>query len=196
MDVYDKPESPDEDIVKNMGPLAPLVGVWEGDQGVDVSPSREGEAETKFRERITFTPIGPVVNGPQVLYGLKYTTVAWPLGEDNPFHEEVGYWMWDPEDKQVMRCFMVPRVVTINAGGASEPDAKSFSLSAKVGSDTYGILSNPFLDKAFKTTGYECEVTISGDGSFSYSEDTQLRIHGADELFHHTDKNTLSKVEG
>ena len=193
MDVYEKPESVDEDIVKNLGPLAPLAGVWEGDQGLDISPSRKGPAETRFRERISFDPLGPVVNGPQVLYGLKYATVAWPLGEEKPFHEEVGYWLWDAKAQQVMRCFMVPRGVLVNAGGESQAQAKTFEMLAEVGSETFGILSNPFLDEAFKTVRYELSVTVHDEQSFSYAEDTQLKIHGVQEIFHHRDKNTLRR---
>lgn len=194
MDVFQKPVSIDEDVVKNLGPFAPLVGTWEGGQGIDVSPSKEGPAETKFRERLTFEPLGPVVNGPQLLYGMKYHMTAWPLGEDKPFHEELGYWLWDPSAKQVMRCFMVPRGVTVLAGGPAEPEAKAFEMAADVGSETFGVLSNPFLDKAFKTVRYELKVNIHEDGTFSYEEDTQLKIDRLEGIFHHTDRNTLTRV--
>ncbi|KAF0190925.1 MAG: hypothetical protein FD165_2296 [Gammaproteobacteria bacterium] len=194
MDVFNKPVNPDKDIVKNLGPLAPLVGVWEGDQGVDIAPARKGPAETRYRERLTFDPLGPVVNGPQVLYGLRYATTVWPMGQDEAFHEETGYWLWDARDQQVMRCFMVPRGVTVLAGGAADPHARVLKLSALVGSETYGILSNPFLDKAFKTVRYELTVTLNDDGSFSYAEDTQLKIPGQADIFHHTDKNTLRRA--
>lgn len=193
MDVFEKPSVIDEDIVKNLGPLGPLAGIWEGDQGVDISPSKKGPVETKFRERITFDPMGPVVNGPQVLYGLRYSTVAWPLGSDKAFHEELGYWLWDGGNQQVMRCFIVPRGVTVNAGGQADLGARVFEMKADIGSETYGVMSNPFLDTAFKTVHYDLKVTIHDDGSFSYEEDTHLLIHGVPELFHHTDKNRLKK---
>ena len=193
MNVYEKPSSIDTDILKNLGPLTRLAGQWEGEQGVDVAPSKNGQIETKFRERITLEPLGPVVNGPQVLYGLRYSTVAWPLGGDTPFHEEVGYWLWDPNAKQVMRCFIVPRGVAVQAGGQAEAEAKSFDLIAEVGSQTFGVLSNPFLDQAFKTVRYTLNVTIHDTGKFSYLEDTQLQINGQTDVFHHTDQNTLSR---
>ena len=191
MDVFKKPDLVDEDIVKNLGPLAALSGIWEGDQGIDVSPSAKGPVETKYRERITFEPMGPVVNGPQVLYGLRYATVAWPSGKDKPFHEEVGYWLWDPQAQLVLRCFIVPRGVTVNAGGHADPQARMFHMTAEIGSETFGVMSNPFLDKAFKTMRYDVKVTIHNQGHFSYEEDTQLKIQGQHELFHHTDQNTL-----
>jgi len=181
-------------IIENLGPLAALAGHWEGDEGIDVSPSRTGSLTTKYRELITFDPLGPVTNGPQVLYGLKYTTTAWPLDEEEAFHEEVGYWLWDADAQQVMRCFIVPRGVAVNAGGSATADAKEFSLQADVGSETYGVMSNLFLDKAFKTVCYTLTVTLNNDGSFSYQEDTQLDIPGLDSIFHHTDQNRLVKL--
>ncbi|MCG8425545.1 MAG: heme-binding beta-barrel domain-containing protein [Proteobacteria bacterium] len=179
----------------NLGPLAALVGVWEGEKGNDVAPSdARGTAHSKFRERMTFEPTGRVDNHEQVLYGLRYATKAWRLGADQPFHEELGYWLWDAGARQVMRCFLVPRGIAVIAGGTVEPGAKSFRLAADLGSETYGICSNKFLDKEFKTVRYELEVTVDDDGSLTYREDTQLKMKGKDELFHHTDENTLRKV--
>lgn len=195
IDVFNKPASPDKDIVKNLGPLAALVGVWAGEQGIDSSPSRQGPVQTRYRERLTFEPIGPVVNGPQVLYGLRYATTAWPVGQVDAFHEEVGYWLWDARDRHVMRCFMVPRGVTVLAGGTVEPDARVLKLAARCGSESCGILSNPFLCDAFKTVNYELTVTLHDDGGFSYDEDTQLRIAGQPGIFHHTDRNTLHRAD-
>jgi len=184
-----------DEIIKNLGPLAPLAGIWEGDKGEDSAPSDDRGTETnKFRERITFEPLGPVNNHEQALYGLRYTTTVWPLGASDPFHEELGYWLWDAQAKQVLRCFTVPRGVSVIAGGTVEPDAKSFELVADAGSETYGICSNQFLDKEFKTVRYELKVTLHDDHSFSYEEDTQLQIKGPSDLFHHTDKNTLQRL--
>ncbi|MDQ6987800.1 MAG: heme-binding beta-barrel domain-containing protein [Mariprofundaceae bacterium] len=182
------------EIVENLGPLAALAGIWEGDQGIDVSMIQGNETQTKYRERIVFEPLGPVRNGPQVLYGLRYAMTAWRLGEDDAFHEELGYWLWDAGQKQVLRCFMVPRGVLINAGGDAEGNSTSFHLSAEVGSQTYGILSNKYLDESHKTSKYELDVNIHADGKFSYQEDTQLWIPADEAVFHHTDQNTLSKI--
>jgi len=110
-------------IIDNLGPLAALAGTWEGDNGLDVSRIHSKETQTRYREQIVFEPLGPVKNGPQHLYGLRYAMTAWRLGEDDAFHEELGYWLWDKDQKQVLRCFMVPRGVVINAGGDAEADS-------------------------------------------------------------------------
>ena len=178
-----------------LGPLAPLAGVWEGDQGTDVAPSEGRGVETNaFRERMVFDPIGRVRNHEQSLYGLRYATTAWRLGEADPFHEEVGYWLWDGGAGQVMRCFIVPRGVTVLAGGDAAVDARKLVMSAELGSPVFGIASNPFLDGHFRTVRYELAVTLDPDGSLHYEEDTQLQIPDQPEIFHHTDSNTLRKV--
>ena len=185
----------DADLVAQLGPLAALAGVWEGDKGADVAPSDDrGTEENKFHERITFEPIGQVRNHEQVLYGLRYATVARRIGEADPFHEEVGYWLWDARERQVLRCFIVPRGVALIAGGTAEPTATIFSLLAEAGSDTYGVCSNRFLVKEFKTVRYELTVTILDENRFHYPEDTQLQMPGRSDLFHHTDENTLTRV--
>ncbi len=183
-----------------LGPLTPLVGTWEGEKGDDVAPSDaagphdRSVATSCYRERMVFEPTGRTDNHAQTLYGLRYRTTAWRIGEDAPFHEELGYWLWDADARQVMRCFVIPRGVTILAGGTAEHAAREFELAATLGSPTYGICSNPFLDREFKTVRYELKVTIHDANSFSYEEDSQMELAGRARLFHHTDRNTLRRV--
>lgn len=179
----------------DLGPLAKLAGSWEGVKGDDVAPSDDrGTENNKYRELMVFEDIGLVENHEQSIYGLRYKTMAWRLGEDNPFHEEVGYWLWDGKEKQVMRCFIIPRGVTVLAGGTAEPGASAFNLVAEIGSDTYGICSNKFLDKEFKTVRYELNVSFQDDENFSYDETSVLKMKGREQLFRHTDKNTMRRV--
>ena len=92
-----------DDLIKYLGPLAALAGVWEGDKGADVAPDdNRGTEHNAYRERLTFEPFGPVNNHEQQLYGLRYATVAWRLSDGAPFHEETGYWLWDAAAKQVL----------------------------------------------------------------------------------------------
>lgn len=78
----------------------------------------------------------------------------------------------------MLRCFTVPRVVALIAGGTAMPMATSFTLVAEAGSDTYGICSNRFLDKEFKTVRYQLTVTMLDANRFHYKEDSQLRMPG------------------
>ena len=177
------------------GPLQGLVGTWEGDHGLDVSFHNDlGKvAETEYRERTTFKAFGPVDNGAQLLYGLDYRTAAWRVDEETPFHTEVGYWLWDPQDLQVMRCFMLARGSTVIAGGRAEPDATTFELRADLGSTTYGILSNLYLDAFARTTRYDVTVMIDG-ATFRYEETTTVEHAKSTDLILHTDRNTLTRV--
>jgi len=182
-------------LLKNLGPLASLAGTWEGSKGVDVAPSpSRGSLETPFRERIVFEPMGPVDNHEQQLFGLRYSTTAYRIDEDDAFHEELGYWLWDAKEGQVLRCFLVPRGVTILAGGDAAADDRAFSISASVGSETYGISSNLFLDREFKTVRYELTVTIEDANTFRYEEDMQILLKDLSDIFHHRDSNILSRV--
>jgi hypothetical protein len=184
-----------DEIVKNLGPLARLAGIWEGDRGLDIASSPERTPmETRYRERAVFEPMGPVDNHEQSLFGLRYSTTAFRLGETDGFHEELGYWLWDATEGQVMRCFLVPRGVTILAGGDATAEDRQFSLAATAGSEIYGISSNRFLDREFKTVRYELTVAIEDEQTFRYEEDTQLLLKGRSEVFHHRDANTLTRV--
>jgi len=178
------------------GPLAALIGTWEGAEGVDVSYAHGPDAsrESRFRERVAFEPFGPVENGAQVLYGLDYRMTAHRLGEDEPFHMEVGYWLWDADAGQVMRCFMVPRGTTVMAIGSADADAREFTLEAESGRSTNGILSNPYLDRAARTTRYRVDVSIGADGAWAYDELTELAMAGQPEPYAHTDRNRLRRV--
>lgn len=185
------------DDLTTLGPLAPLVGTWEGEKGLDVSFHHDIDrmADTAYRERITFNAFGPVDNGSQCLYGLDYRMAAWRGDEVDPFHTEVGYWLWDAEAQQVMRCFMVPRGTVAIAGGTAGPDDRSFTLTAEAGDEGYGILSNRYLLEHAKTVRYEVTVTIADDGTLTYDEDTVLQMTDTPDLVHHTDRNTLVKID-
>ena len=179
-----------------LGPLGPLAGIWEGTRGLDVSfhNAEQEIGDTVYRERVELKPFGPVDNGQQSLYGLDYRMAAWRNGEEDPFHTEVGYWLWDPEAGQVMRCFMVPRGSVLIAGGPASADSKSFTMQSTLGSQTYGILSNLYLDAHARTTAYHVKVDVHSDGSWSYEETSWVYLEALNKLIPHTDGNHLHRV--
>ncbi|HUO58715.1 MAG TPA: heme-binding beta-barrel domain-containing protein [bacterium] len=185
----------DKNTLKDFGPLRALVGTWEGVKGDDTAPSDDrGTEKNKYRERMRLEPILPVENHEQKLFGLRYFTQAFRLREKNPFHDEVGYWLWDPKTKQVMKGLVIPRGMTTLAGGKAAPGAKKFKLKATFGSKTYGICSNPFLDKEFRTMAFEITMVL-GKNEFSYDQTTFIRIKGQKSIFKHRDKNTLKRIK-
>jgi hypothetical protein len=193
-DIYTEPENIDVDTLKNLGPLTGMAGVWQGTRGLDVNPKPEGPKQQAFVERIELQPIDPQANGPQLFYGLRYHTHVVKPGEVETYHDQIGYWLWEPATGTVIQTLTIPRAQTALAIGKASADATSFELVATRGSEVNGICSNPFLEQAFKTVEYRIKVTINGDGTWSYDEDTVLMIRGRSEPFHHTDRNTLNKI--
>jgi hypothetical protein len=192
-DIFTEP-AVDPDTLKCLGPLRPLAGVWEGRKGHDEHPVAEGAEENEYVERIELQPLDPQTNGPQLLYGLRYHVHVVKPGDTATFHDQIGYWLWEPATKTVFQTVAIPRAQVLLASGPAEPDAKEFELVARLGSETSGICSNPFLTAAFRTTEYRIRVTVNADGTWSYDEDTVLSVLGRDEPFHHRDRNTLTKV--
>jgi hypothetical protein len=177
------------------GPLAPLVGEWAAEGGLDTAFSHalDKVIGTPYLEKVSFKPFGPVDNGRQSLYGLDYKTAMWRGDEENPFHTEVGYWLWDAATGEVLRGFVVPRGITVLAGGTAAPDARSFTLSARAGDPQYSIGENKYLAENASTLSYEVTITMHDDGAWSYDETTMLRMKELSEPFAHTDHNTLRR---
>lgn len=183
------------DQVAQWGPLWTLVGDWAGDVGVDVSYSHHQHAviETPFREEASFTPFGPVNNGRQRLFGLDHRSAMWRMDESVPFHREVGYWLWDPDDGTVLRSFAVARGIAILAVGAATIDSTELTLTSKLGSAEHGISQSSFLHTNASSTDYRVDLRIDPD-SWSYAQTTTLELPALDGPLAHTDANTLHRV--
>jgi hypothetical protein len=192
-DIYTEPE-PEVDTLANLGPLSGLAGIWTGSCGLDVNPKADGPEKQVFIEHIELQPIDAQTNGPQLFYGLRYHTRIVKPDDPETFHDQVGYWLWEPATATLIQTLSLPRGQTAMAIGRAAADAKTFCLQAIRGSETNGILSNPFLEYAFRTESYTITVSINADGTWSYEQDTVLIIPGQTEPFHHTDRNTLRKI--
>ena len=179
------------------GPLGPMAGEWEGDGGLDTAYSHAQETVlgTPYREKCSLKPFGPVDNGDQHLYGLDYRSAMWRGDEDNPFHTEVGYWLWDADAGEIVRGFVVPRGITVLAGGTAPVGSTSFTLRAAKGGAQYSIGENHYLAKNASTLSYEVTLTV-GDDAWSYDETTMLRMREFDQPFAHTDHNSLRRAAG
>ncbi len=186
----------DQSMSNEWGPLSGLIGEWESDSGgLDTAFSHsKGEVlGSPYREKCTMKPFGPVDNGSQSLYGLDYKSAMWRWDEENPFHTEVGYWLWDAATGEVMKGFVVPRGIVVLAGGTAGTDATSFTLKASLDDPQYSIGENKYLAKNASSRSYVLNVTTNGD-TWSYDEVTVLRMNEFDEPFSHTDHNTLRLV--
>jgi hypothetical protein len=176
------------------GPLSALIGVWKGDKGMDVSPEPDGTERNPYYETITFTGIGDVTNaGSQTLSVLFYRQIVQRSANDEVFHDQTGYWMWDPRANVVMHSLVIPRGVGVHAGGqytgAKHADGASvLEVAAGVDDPDWGIIQSPFMRDNARTTAFRHRVEV-GNGKLSYSETTMLDIYG--KAFEHTDENEL-----
>jgi len=193
-DIYTEPSDVDVDTLKNLGPLRGMAGIWEGRRGLDVNPKPEGPKKQAYVERIELQPIDPQMNGPQLFYGLRYHTHVVKPEEVETYHDQVGYWLWEPATGTVIHTLTIPRAQIVMAAGKASADAREFELVATADDVSFGIRSAPFLEHAFRTVEFRIKVRINADGTWSYDEDTVLMIRGKTEPFHHTDRNTLKKI--
>ena len=192
-DIYAEPE-PDVDTLATLGPLTGMAGVWTSAGGHDVNPKADGPEKDAYVEHYELQPIDAQTSGPQLFYGLRYHTHIVKSDEVETFHDQVGYWLWEPATGTVILTLSIPRAKTAMAVDHAAADARAFRLEAVRGSETNGIVSNPFLEYAFRTGSYTIAVAINDDGTWSYEQETVLIISGNAEPFRHADGNTLHRV--
>jgi len=180
------------DNIVDFGPLAGLIGVWTGDKGMDVAPEPDGTEHNPYFETLTFAPVGDVTNAEaQTLSVLHYRQIVQKQFNGDVFHDETGYWMWDPETDIVMHSLLIPRGVAVLAGGTAKVAADgtvTFDVAAGVDNAEWGIIQSPFMQEKARTTAFSHTITLGSD-TLSYAETTMLDIYG--KAFEHTDGNEL-----
>src|SRR3546814_1155575 len=68
--------------------------------------------------------------------------ISWRHGEEamDPFHDEIGFLLWDKVHGEVMRTVVFGRGIAILAGSSARPDDKILTFDARPGEPCYGIL--------------------------------------------------------
>ncbi|MCX2981110.1 DUF1794 domain-containing protein [Halieaceae bacterium IMCC14734] len=176
------------------GPLSSLVGVWQGNQGVDVAPEPDSDEVSPYYEVLTFEAAGDVTNAEeQTLSVVRYHQVVHRKSNDEVFHDQVGYWLWDSATGVICQTLTIPRAVTLLAGGTAQSSGETTVIEVKAvdGSDTWGIVQSPFMREKARTTEFQHKITVTGD-TLVYSETTVLEIYGK-AAYPHTDGNTLTR---
>jgi hypothetical protein len=180
--------------IVDYGPLAALIGEWEGAEGLDVAPEPDGAEESPYSDHIVFQAVGDVTNAEaQTLGALHYHQVVTRKRDGKIFHNETGYYSWDPATKTVSQSLTIPRVVALLAGGTHSGSADGevvIEVAARLGDPDWGILQSPFMRDNAKTIAFEHKIVIKDD-SLSYEETTTVDIYG--KVFAHTDANRLSR---
>ena len=178
------------------GPLIDLIGVWKGDKGMDIAPEPDGTEENPYYETITYTEGGDLTNAEsQVLSVVHYRQIVKRKSNDEVFHDETGYWLWDAREQVIMHSLVIPRAVCLLAG-ANYKELRDkdgdliIEVSAGIDDKDWGIIQSPFMKKNAKTTSFTQKIKV-GKGKMFYSETTMLDIYGR--IFEHTDQNELFK---
>lgn len=189
--IFDEPPvAPDS--LGHLGPLRGLAGVWQAAKGVDTSPKAPGPETKSYIEHARFDVIDGQTNGQQLFYGLRYHLHINTPDEKITFHDQVGYWLWEPASGLLLQSLTIPRGEALLAQGKAAAEDREFTVEAVRGSTTDGIVANPFLDRNFRTDRYRCRITIHDDDSWSYRLDTTLTVKGRP--FDHHDDNILHRV--
>ncbi len=180
------------DSTVDFGPLRGLIGRWEGDKGIDVAPEPDGSEESPFYETIVFSPVGDVENAEaQALVAVHYHQIVSRKSNDAVFHNETGYWMWNPAESVIMHSLTIPRAVSVLAGGSFKGAGPIvFEVAARLDDPDWGIIQSPFMRDNARTLEFRHTVTLDGD-QLRYSETTIVEIYGR--IFEHTDENELGR---
>lgn len=179
------------------GPLQQLIGTWKGGGGLDVAPEPDGEERNPYYETIVFEAAGNVTNAEsQDLAFVHYRELVQRESNDEVFHDQTGYWIWDKDAGLVMHSFVIPRAVAVIAGGRFEdsPDASGpvvLNVRAAVDDADWQIIQSPFMARKAKTLEFKQTITID-NGTLAYSETTVVDIYG--KIVEHTDDNELNIV--
>lgn len=174
------------------GPLQALIGHWQGDKGLDVSPDPQGDEKAAYADTIVFSPVGDATNAEQQkLAALHYHQAVTRISDGKLFHNETGYWLWDPDKKLVMQTLTIPRGLSLVAGGPIEADATVIEVTATDEDSDWTISQSPFLQSHAKTRTFHHRIEINGD-LLRYDETMLVDIYG--KQFVHTDKNELQRI--
>jgi len=181
----------------NYGPLTQLIGTWEGDKGMDVAPEPDGTEKSPYYETIAYEAAGDVDNAEtETLSVIYYRRTVTRKSNDEVFHDQTGYWTWDPVTGTVALSLTIPRAVCVLAGGTyagekNDKGATKLSVAATLGDKDWSVIQSPFMRDNASTESYSIELEVSDD-KLRYKEITMLDIYGR--AFEHTDRNILTKV--
>lgn len=179
------------------GPLAAIIGTWEGGKGVDIAPDPDGTETNPYYETITYEAGGDLTNAnEQKLVIVIYHQVVSRIADKKVFHHQMGYWTWDAATGVIAQSVAIPRAVTLLAGGTFPARKEysgelTFSVTAAENSE-WGIAQSPYMAVKARTTLFTHTLTVEGD-RLHYFESSRLAIYG--KTFDHTDENSLQRVK-
>ncbi len=181
----------DEGVV-DYGPLAGLVGTWYGDKGVDIAPEPNDTERNPYYETIVFTQAGDVDNAEsERLVILHYHQIVTRKSTDLVFHNQTGYWMWNPATNEILHTLTIPRAVCVVAsGGYQQSEDDGIVIEVSTEGDFPAVAESAFMHKHATTKSFAMRLQ-QVNGGLIYRMTTMLDIYGRE--FEHTDMNRLQR---
>jgi len=162
---------------------------------LDIAPDAAANPdESPFTNELVFSIAGSSENAEeQELVAVKYHHVVRRADNGLIFHDQIGHWIYEASTNIIIHSLTIPRGVCLLAGGSfQEKDGESiFTVDAKAGSDTYGIVQSPFMIEKAKTKAFQMRMVVKAN-ELNYREVTSLHIYGKD--FEHIDTSSLKRV--
>ena len=182
-----------ENGVKN--PLLGLIGTWKGDKGTDLAPKPEEDENNPYYETLVIEAVDIEIENAeeQELRAVRYNQIVREKSNDKVSHDETGFWIWDKNNQSVMNAFVIPRGVSLLAGGDVylSDNTLTFNVASKDGDEHWGISQSPFMKSKAKTLEFKRTLYLNGD-QLSYEQITTVDIYG--KIFEHKDDNVLFRV--
>jgi len=161
---------------------------------MDVAPEPDGDEHNPYYETLVLEAAGRVTNaGEQTLSVVRYHQVVSRKSNNEVFHDQVGYWLWDPVREVVVQTLTIPRAVSLQAGGTASVTGGTTVLEVRAGDgdEQWGIVQSPFIQAKAQTLEFRHRLSVQGD-TLTYCETTVLDIYGK-RGYEHTDGNTLKR---
>jgi hypothetical protein len=174
------------------GPLRVLIGTWKGEFGSDLVPKSYGEKTNRFTETLIFSPAGYAENiDKELLVALRYHTHIIRLNDGKDIHDQVGYYLWNPDNDVLMHSFTLPRGMAVLCGGSykKEDSTTVFDFNSEQKGER-GIIQSSFLSRNSKVESFSMQLVVD-EVKMTYEQHTGLHVFGKE--FDHLDKNTLFK---
>ncbi len=181
----------DDDVV-DFGPLQDLLGTWYGEKGVDIAPEPEDTERNPYYETIVFSAVGDLDNAEsEHLIAIHYHQIVSRKSNNKAFHNQTGYWIWNPATNMIMHTLTIPRGVCVVACGSYQTlDEGGWAMEVSTEGDFPAIAESLFMNQNARTEAFSMRLQLL-NGELSYRMSTQLDIYGRE--FDHTDINRLHK---
>ena len=105
-----------------------MAGIWTGARGLDVNPKADGpETEGVHRELRTAAHRCAGQRAAAVLRACATTRRSSKPDDPKTFHDQVGYWLWEPATGDLIQTLAIPRGQVAMFTGRAAADAKRFA---------------------------------------------------------------------